>query len=133
MRCTCMSCRLSAWGRGGGCCFPCRWRLSACSCHRRCCRAMSAMYILLFPPAVMRRRARLSPFGESVYVRLLPKLQFWLAGSNHYESPRGRLWACDGRKERICYSQYGHVLGNCFLRLDVPLIFTGISCFRSLV
>ncbi len=53
--------------------------------------------------------------------------------SNHYESPRGRLWACDGRKERICYSQYGHVFGNCFLRLDVPLIFTGISGFKSLV
>lgn len=34
---------------------------------------------------------------------------------------------------RICYSQYGRVLGNCFLRLDVPLIFTGISGFKSLV
>ena len=77
--------------------FLCVYVNERCHCCAVPCYAVSVF--ILPSPAVMRRRARLYPFGESVYVRLLPKLQFWLAGSNHYESPRGRLWAYDGREE----------------------------------
>ena len=80
--------------------------------------------------------ARLYPFGESVYVRLLPKLQFWLAGSNHYESSRGRLWAWTAEDEQLSLFVYAKPLKNPFnkhidrMRMDVKICLFCASFYR---
>ena len=68
----------------------------------------------LLSPAVMRRRARLYPFGESVYERFLPNS---LRSNNviklqSLRVPSGRLWAYDGRggKKNILKSQLNDIL-----------------------
>ena len=71
------------------------------------CCAMPIIYLFFPPsPAVLRRRARLYPFGDSVYVRFLPNS---LRSNNvrklqSLRVPSGALMGLNGRGKHKLYS-----------------------------